>query len=361
MDPAKREILRRVRAFADLGDEECDAVLAVLKARRGAPGDALFKEGDRGDSLMIVLDGQLIASVRTDAGTQEEVARLGPGEVVGEMAFVDAEPRSATVTAPAGATVLEFTRAALDGLRATAPRTAAAIQRNVLADVARRLRDVGEKLADPMSGGSSSGAPRSVRGGPSSGPESTRRAGRGLTAEQLRTIPALASYTAEDLELLAYIATFRSFPAREVLMKEGAEGDACWLVVRGSVAVTRASHPTPLATLGPGALVGQLALLDRAPRNATVTATVETAALEVRADAFSSLVRASSPIALRFQLQVALAGVRQLRAATKKYAEASAREAASPMSSGRMLDVDDWDDQPSASLELAIDPATIRR
>ena len=360
MDPAKREILRRVRAFADLADEECDAVLAVLKARRGAPGDALFKEGDRGDSLMIVLDGHLVATVRTDAGTEEVVARLGPGEVVGEMAFVDAEPRSATVTAPAGATVLEFSRAALDGLRASAPRIAAAIHRNVLSDVARRLRDVGERLADAMSG-SSGGSPRSMRGGSGSGPESVRRTGRGLTAEQLRTIPALATYTTEDLELLAYIATFKSFPAGEVLMQEGAAGDACWLVVRGGVAVTRAAQSTPLATLGPGALVGQLALLDRAPRNATVTATVETAALEVRADAFANLVRASSPVALRFQLQVALAGVRQLRAATKKYAEASARESLAPMSSGRMLDVDDWDDQPTGSLELAVDPSTIRR
>ena len=363
MDPAKREIVRRVRAFADLADDECDAVLAVLKARRGAPGDALFKEGDRGDCLMIVLDGHLVATVRTDAGTQEEVARLGPGEVVGEMAFVDAEPRSATVTAPAGATVLEFSRAALDGLRTSAPRIAAAVHRNVLSDVARRLRDVGEKLADAMSGssGSSGGSPRSMRAGSGSGPESSRRTGRGLTAEQLRTIPVLATYTAEDLELLAYIATFKSYPAGEVLMQEGAAGDACWLLVRGSVAVTRAAQSTPLAMLGPGALVGQLALLDRAPRNATVTATVETAALEVRADAFANLVRASSPVALRFQLQVALAGVRQLRVATKKYAEASARESLAPMSSGRMLDVEDWDDQPTGSLELAVDPSSNRR
>jgi len=239
-------------------------------------------------------------------------------------------------------------------------RTAAAIQRNVLADVARRLRDAGQKLADPMSG-SSRGAAGGGGGGGGAGPES-RRAGRGLTADQLRSIPALASYTAEDLELLAYIATLKSFAAGEVLMKEGAAGDACWLVVRGAVAVTRAGHATALATLGPGALVGQLALLDRSPRNATVTATAETMALEVRADAFANLVRASSPVALRFQLQVALAGVRQLRAATKKLAEASAREAVSPMSSGgRMLDVEDWDDAPSAPLELELDPSSIRR
>lgn len=357
MDPAKRDILRRVRAFADLGDAECDAVLAVLKARRGAPGDALFKQGDRGDSLMIVLDGHLVARVRTDAGTEEEVARLGPGEVVGEMAFVDAEPRSATVSAPAGATVLEFTRDALAGLRRSAPRVAAAILRNVLFDVARRLRDAGEKLTD-----GAGGSPRSLREGAGAGPESMRRSGRGLTADQLRSIPALASYAPEDLELLAYIATLRGFAAGEVLMKEGAEGDACFLIVRGAVAVTRAGNPTPLATLGPGALVGQLALLDRAPRNATVTsAASDTAALEVRADAFVNLVRAFSPVALRFQEQVALAGVRQLRSATRKVAESAGREAHGPMSGGRMLDVDDWDDEPTGSLELAIDPSTIKR
>lgn len=355
MDPSRREILRRVRVFADLGDDECDAVLAVLKARRGAPGDELFREGDRGDTLMIVLDGHLVARVHTDGGVDEEVARLGPGEVVGEMAFVDAEPRSATVSAPAGATVLEFSRDALAGLRRTAPRVAAAIQRNVLFDVARRLRDAGEKLTDAASGA----APRSMRSG--GGPDSMRRSGRGLTAEQLRSIPSLAAYAAEDLELLGYISTFKSFAAGEVIMREGAEGDACWLLVRGGVAVTRSTQSAPLATLGPGALVGQLALLDRAPRNATVTATTDTAALEVRADAFTNLVRASSPVALRFQLQVALAGVRQLRAATRRLAETAARESLAPMSSGRMLDVDDWDDEPSAPLELAVDLSSIRR
>lgn len=187
-----------------------------------------------------------------------------------------------------------------------------------------------------------------------------RRPGRGLTAEQLRTIPALASYSGEDLELLAYISTFKSFTNGETIMQEGTEGDACWLLVRGAVSVTRKAQATPLATLGPGALVGQLALLDRAPRNATVTATSETAALEVRADAFTNLVRASSPVALRFQLQVALAGVRQLRAATKQLAENVARESLSPMSSGRMLDIDDWDDEGGPALELAVDPSNRR-
>ncbi len=347
MSAEKRAVLRRVRVFADLADDECDALLRVLKARRGAPGDTLFREGDRGDSLMIVLEGQLVARVKTDAGVDEEVATLGPGEVVGEMAFVDAEPRSATVSTPGGAMVLDFTREALGVLKRDAPRVAAAIQRNLLLDVARRLREAGEKLVDGA-------GPRSVPGG-----AEAKRTGRGLTVEQLRTIPVLAAYGQEDLELLAYVATLRSFPRGAVLAQEGSEGDACWLVVTGAVAITRSGTATPLATLGPGALVGQLALLDRAPRSATVSAAQDSMALEVPASAFANLVRAHTPIALRFQEQIALAGVRQLRAATKKLAESSSRISSAPNS---MRMIDDWDEGGDAApLELAIDPSAGRR
>lgn len=350
-DPAKRDILRRVRAFADLSDADCDAVLAVLKARRGAPGDVLFEEGAPGNSLMIVLDGHLVATVKTDQGGHEQVARLGPGEVVGELAFIDGEPRSATVSAPQGATILDFTREALAHLKKTAPKVAAAIQRNVLFDVARRLREAGEKLTDEASGG----PPRSRVND-----DTTKRSVRGLTVEQLRSIPALANHAQEDLDLLAFISTLRTFAAGEVIMREGSEGDACWLIVQGSVSVSRSQNigAEALAHLGPGALVGQLALIDRAPRSATVIATAPTAALELRADAFTNLVRAFSPVALRFQAQVALAGVRQLRIATKKLAETGARAAAAPPSM-RMLD--DWDEGEGSSLELAVDPVSIRR
>lgn len=351
-------MIRGVQAFRGLADDECDAVLGVLRAQRGNPGDTLFREGDPGDALMIVLEGQLVARVRTQTGTEEEVARLGPGEVVGEMAFIDAEPRSATVSTPGGATVLTFTRAALASLKKSAPRVAAAIQRNVLLDVARRLRDAGERLSD----GAAGAVPKSLRGDVAA----PQRSARSLTPEQLRSIPALASYGSEDLDLLSYIATLRSFPAGSAIMREGTDGDACFLVVAGEVAVSRSTSAQALATLGPGALVGQLALLDRAPRSATVTAQTETLALAVKASAFANLVSAHSPIALRFQEQVALAGVRQLRDATRKIADASARDSsslgdASRSSGGTTRMLDDWDDGPSSSspssaLELAVDP-----
>jgi len=351
---SKRAVLRRVRAFADLGDEECDAVLRVLRARRGAPNDVLFREGDAGDSLMIVLDGELIARVRTAAGTEEDVARLGPGQVVGEMAFIDAEPRSATVVAGnTPVTVLDFTRAALGRLVAEAPRVASAILRNVLVDVARRLREAGETLSDGSIGSEVHG------------PASLGRGARGVTATQLRNVPAFATYGQEDLELLAHVATLRSFARNDILIRAGDAGTSCFLIATGNVSVHRPGAPGPIATLGPGALVGQLALIDRAPRSATVTATEDTMALELRGDAFTNLVRASSPIALRFQWQVALAGVRQLRTATKKLATTIHERAPSSYDGGQVGHTlggwDDWDDgAPGSALELADTPRSHR-
>lgn len=342
-------MLRRVGAFRSLGDEDCDAVLRVLKARRGNAGDVLFRQGEAGSSLMIVLEGTLVARVRGETGDEREVARLGPGEVAGEMAFIDAEPRSATVVAGDGpVTVLDFTREALGTLGRDAPRVAAAILRNVLLDVARRLRAAGERLSDGAGGG----------GG--RGPTSLGRAGRGLTVEQLRALPVFAGYGTEDLELLVHIATMRAFTAGEVLMRQGAEGESCFLVASGHVSVTRTDTSTPLASLGPGALVGQLALLDRAPRSATVTATSDAVALEIRGDAFGNLLRASSPLALRFQWQVALAGVKQLRDATRRLARTSAHDMM--RMAGPDAGWDDWDDGAEAvSLELAVDPRARRR
>jgi CRP-like cAMP-binding protein len=343
MSDDKRAILRRVPVFSGLTDDECDAVLRVVKARRGAADDVLFTEGERGDSLVIVLDGELVCTA-----LGREIARLKPGEIAGEMAIFDGEPRAATIRTAAGATVLELSRAALVALKTQAPRACANDHRHLIADVARRLRDAGEKLGE-------AGA------GPMSAPAQPA-AGHPITAAQLRAFPVLADRSVEDLELLAYIATLRTFARGGALIVKDAIGVSCFFIARGSVVVTRADRTEPLATLGPGALVGQLALIDRAPRSATVSALEDTIALEIRADAFANLVRSDTPIALRFQEQVALAGVRQLRAATKRLARAQMRPSTLPPDSMRTLDVDDCDDPASdVPLELAVDPRSIRR
>ncbi len=138
--------------FAALDDVDVDAVLAVIKARRGAPGDVLFRQGDVGSTLIFIESGQLAAIVRQPSGSDLEIARFGPGEVVGEMALLDPAPRSATVTAVKATLVYEFSRDALVRLRQEAPRAAAGLVRAVIRDVTRRLREINKRIEAQLDG-----------------------------------------------------------------------------------------------------------------------------------------------------------------------------------------------------------------
>jgi CRP-like cAMP-binding protein len=76
-----------------------------------------------------------------------------------------------------------------------------------------------------------------------------------------------------DLQLIARHAENITVPAGKVLMQEGRNGDEFFIVANGKAAVTR--NGREVAVLGAGDCFGELALLDRAPRNATVTATTD--------------------------------------------------------------------------------------
>src|SRR5207249_3773919 len=117
-----------------------------------------------------------------------------------------------------------------------------------------------------------------------------------------------------------------------VLCREGSAGQSCFLVVVGEVEVVKRIDESDrvLATLGVGSLVGQMALVDRSPRSASVRAGAETIALEVTRDVFERLLGACSPLAVRFQEHIAIAGIRQLRYAIDRLTLALGRTSLPP-------------------------------
>jgi CRP-like cAMP-binding protein len=113
VDPAQakrlalqRDVLARMPLFARLDDRELLRVMQAVQVRRCADGEFVIREGDRGDELFIVLEGQ----VRVVRGAQT-LAHLGPGEHVGEMALIRSVPRSASVIADGTAEVISIRRA----------------------------------------------------------------------------------------------------------------------------------------------------------------------------------------------------------------------------------------------------------
>src|SRR6476659_2648453 len=87
--------LREVRLLRGLKDSDLTSLAADLAERRVAAGDPVVGEGTGGVAFFFILDGETSVTVGG-----EEVATLGRGEYVGELALLDPEgPRSATVTA----------------------------------------------------------------------------------------------------------------------------------------------------------------------------------------------------------------------------------------------------------------------
>lgn len=112
--------------------------------------------------------------------------------------------------------------------------------------------------------------------------------------ELLRAVPLFSELSAPELERIAQVAVPRSFPADTRVFQEGDRGDSCYIVRAGSCRVTR-EHPDgraiTLANLGPGAIFGELAMLDGEARSASVEATEQTELLALPAGDLRALLR----------------------------------------------------------------------
>jgi CRP/FNR family cyclic AMP-dependent transcriptional regulator len=98
---------------------------------------------------------------------------------------------------------------------------------------------------------------------------------QGANIELLRRVPLFSELSADELRRVADVAIPRSYPKGVRVFHEGDHSDACYIVRGGDLRVTR-EHPDgraiALATLGPGDIFGELAMLDGEARSASVEA-----------------------------------------------------------------------------------------
>jgi len=128
--------------LGQLNDSDIEWLATHGRRRPIADGEVIVHEGQPIDALFITLTGRF--RVTLDDG--QEVARLGAGEVVGEIAFVDAAPPSATVTAVGPAAILALPKLLLQQrLNSDAP-FAARFYRALAIFLADRLRATTRRL-----------------------------------------------------------------------------------------------------------------------------------------------------------------------------------------------------------------------
>src|SRR4051794_2472967 len=114
-------------------------------------------------------------------------------------------------------------------------------------------------------------------------------------SENLKRVPILAALKQEHLDMLAKLATTRTYKKGDVIIKQGDPGAGLFVVMSGGVSVTAKSRPglpeMKLSNLGKGDFFGEMSLIDGYPRSATVTATAETSVIELNRWVFLDALR----------------------------------------------------------------------
>ena len=139
----RRELLASVSIFASLGDPELDQLLSATTTKLLKPKDVLCRKGDVGNQLYGVVSGSLKATTTSADGKEVLFGLMGPGEVIGEIALLDGQERSATVIATEPTELLVLHRRELIPFLERNPRAAISLACVVAARV-RRLSDRAE-------------------------------------------------------------------------------------------------------------------------------------------------------------------------------------------------------------------------
>ncbi len=131
----KMMLIRQVPIFAELDAEDLEELASIVEERRLDAGTALFAEGDVGDAVYLIVKGRV--RVFVGAGDRANtINELGPGACIGEMAVLDASPRSATVQAVENTRALRVPGERFKRVMSERPEMSEAI----VAELVRRMR-----------------------------------------------------------------------------------------------------------------------------------------------------------------------------------------------------------------------------
>ena len=163
---AKLDLAAKRGVFEEqqLSAMEINFLATLSREERFAPGQEIFHEGEPGDKMYVVVEGQVLISTVIPGAGEEALGFLDRGEFFGEMALIDGQPRSADARAhsSSGAVVLEISREVLEGLLDIEKVSSLRLLKVLCGLIASRLRAIDEKLTawfvlagGDISGGSS--------------------------------------------------------------------------------------------------------------------------------------------------------------------------------------------------------------
>ena len=127
------------------------ALLELAEPTVYPAGEAIVRQGEKGTAMFLIADGSAEVSVQADGCEAVRLCKLKAGDFFGELALVDNEPRSATVTVVTECTALKVSIGLLRMFAAESPGAAFKLTMALLEVVGRRLRVANRKYLDTLS------------------------------------------------------------------------------------------------------------------------------------------------------------------------------------------------------------------
>lgn len=142
----KLSVIASSPLFEMLSPAELERLAELARVRRFVAGEVVFEEGDLGDSLFVIVDGQVEVVRRGADGEVRPLTVLGSPEFFGEMGLIDKDYRSATVRAKTEANLLQLTAQDLRAFRQAHGDGFTFVVVNIARSLAARLREANARL-----------------------------------------------------------------------------------------------------------------------------------------------------------------------------------------------------------------------
>ena len=241
------QLVRTAPLFAGLGEDEIKVISDRLQSETHPKGRDIIEQGEPGTKFYLIESGTVEVWVRQDDGTETQVAELGRGDYFGERALLTDEPRAATCRCKTGVKVLS-------------------LEKEDFKELVAKSFQMGADLDEAMD-----------------------------RAELLATMPLFSELNSSQVKKVASKLMAESHPAGSLIIRQGDIGDRFHVVKSGTVEVRRRAEGTEEETrvgqLGRGEYFGEIALLMKVPRTASVIAQTDVELLSLDDVSFEEMVK----------------------------------------------------------------------
>ena len=147
MTDSNLDFLSRLPLFQELSLDEISILDQYLGLLELAKGDTVFDEGESGEFVCFVVNGELEVLKKSPGGDSSTITKLGKGQTIGEMALIDELPRSATVRARSPSSLTVLSRKGFEELAGQSPEIAIKILKYLARSLSLNLRKTSNRVS----------------------------------------------------------------------------------------------------------------------------------------------------------------------------------------------------------------------